>query len=269
MIDTLLFDGGGTMGISYIGVVKALEKLNVLPTIKTVSGTSIGSIFALLIVLEYTSAEILGLFTEFNIEKAFSLSVMNFVKKGIYGNDKYINKMIQSIIKLKHDVHITFSELYEKTNKKLVINTTCLCDNKPYHFDYENSPDMSVWLAVRMSVSLPYIYPSILYKEKYYVDGGLCSLPIHIYDPDKVLIFIFESARMTTDKKEKFYLLKQIINTIGKVNYSNYKYVVELKPNVNVISIPKDDEIKEMIRIGFVETLKFMKEKQMVNQEKE
>jgi len=253
VIESLLLDGGGCPGISYIGVIKALEKMNMLKNIKTISGSSIGSIFGLLIVLGYVSSEIQDIIFECDIEKIFSLSYLNFIKNGVYGDDKYIVKILKSGIKMKYNKNITFLELFNKTNIKFIVNTTCLCDNQPFYFDHTNSPDMPVWLAVRMSISIPYVFPAVYYKEKYYVDGGVFALPIHLFDMEKTLVFTLFGQKVIPT--EKFYILKQLINTIGKFQYSQHKNIIVLKMDTKCISSPKKDKMLEMIKTGFCTTI--------------
>lgn len=59
-IQYLAFEGGGGMGIAYLGAIKALEELDILPIskgrIKGISGTSAGAITALMVALglDYT-----------------------------------------------------------------------------------------------------------------------------------------------------------------------------------------------------------------------
>ena len=58
MIDTLLFGGGASNGISYMGTIRYLDQIGLLPRIKTFCGTSIGSLTAMCLALGYTSHEL-------------------------------------------------------------------------------------------------------------------------------------------------------------------------------------------------------------------
>lgn len=51
----IAFSGGGLQGISHIGVIRALEELQIHPDV--ISGTSSGSIFASMYAMGYTSSE--------------------------------------------------------------------------------------------------------------------------------------------------------------------------------------------------------------------
>ena len=52
-INKLVFSGGSTKGISYIGIIKGLEENNLFKNIKTFAGTSIGAIFSFLLTIGY------------------------------------------------------------------------------------------------------------------------------------------------------------------------------------------------------------------------
>lgn len=262
MIDTLLFNGGGSLGISYIGVIKALEKLKILKNINTLCGTSIGSVFALMIVLNYNSSEMIHILKGFDIKKAFSLKMTNFLKHGVYGNDKYVNRAIKALLSVKYSEDITFEELYKVTKKHLIVNTTCLCDNEPIYFDHINTPNAKVWKAVRMSISIPYIFPAVKYQGKFYVDGGVCPMPINKFDQDKTLVFGFAGYRVLP--KGNFYVLKQLLNTISRLHEYHSKYVVMIEMKKSPVSVPDEDTILEMIRLGYVKTLEYVKENGLI-----
>ena len=54
----LVFEGGGVLGVAYLGVIEVLADKNILEKITRVGGTSAGSIVALLIGLNYSVDEI-------------------------------------------------------------------------------------------------------------------------------------------------------------------------------------------------------------------
>ena len=57
-IKHLVLSGGGLLGISYIGLLRYLEESNIVGNLKSISGSSAGSLFGCLIALRYTSKEI-------------------------------------------------------------------------------------------------------------------------------------------------------------------------------------------------------------------
>jgi predicted acylesterase/phospholipase RssA len=75
----LAFEGGGGKGVTYLGAIKTLESLGLLPIpklpkkrqIRGVSGTSAGAITALVLALGYTSEDLEGLLKQSEKFKAF------------------------------------------------------------------------------------------------------------------------------------------------------------------------------------------------------
>jgi predicted acylesterase/phospholipase RssA len=66
---SLLLSGGGTNGVVYVGVFRKLRELNI--SIKKLLGVSIGSIFGLVYILNYSNEEIYDILinTDFNMFK--------------------------------------------------------------------------------------------------------------------------------------------------------------------------------------------------------
>jgi predicted acylesterase/phospholipase RssA len=60
----LVFEGGATKGIAYIGVMRELERIGVLSQIQGCAGTSIGALFATLVVLGFEAEEVENFFWE-------------------------------------------------------------------------------------------------------------------------------------------------------------------------------------------------------------
>jgi predicted acylesterase/phospholipase RssA len=253
MIDSIFFDSGGCYGVALIGAIKALKKLDMLKNITSFKGCSVGSIFALLLVLEYTPEEIQGIVTDMDFKKIFAFSKIGLVKNGHYGNEEYIMNVLRTALKMKVDTNITFKQLYEKTGKLLEFNTACICDNKPVYFSHETHPNTRVILALQMSISIPYVYPLIEYKDKYYADGGLCQIPVHLYDEKTHLIFQFEPVD-THLKKDNFYIVKQLMQTIGKFVYDKDNIINIKIVGLHSLGTPTQEQKTKMITDGFMAT---------------
>lgn len=260
MIDSIVLNSGGCYGIAFIGVIKALNNAGILKNVNTFHGSSVGAIFALLLVLDYKPEEIQDVLMNMDFEKVFSFSAFNLLKKGYYGNEEYLMKYIKTAIKMKYDENITFQELFEITGKTLVINTTCICSNKPVYFSHTTHPDTQVILAVQMSLSIPFVFPFVEYKEKLYADGGICQLPIHIYDEKTHLIFKFKSDKTILNRKDKFYEVKQIIQTIGQFVYDKTNIIYIPINGIHSLSCPTEEQKYEMIKSGLLVTYEYIKE---------
>lgn len=90
-------------------------------------------------------------------------------------------------------------ELYEETGIKLNIGVSAVIQNEFQIFNYENKPDLSIWLAVRMSCTIPFIFSPIVIDNDIYVDGGLLNNnPINY-----VISEILSSERFNIDEEEQ------------------------------------------------------------------
>ena len=58
MLENLVLGGCQLKGLAYIGVIRHLEELNLIKDIKNICGVSSGSIFALGIILGFSSLEL-------------------------------------------------------------------------------------------------------------------------------------------------------------------------------------------------------------------
>lgn len=198
-INKLAFSGGAIKGIVYIGVFKKIEEMiyergvaeekgeeSLIPkfNIKTICAVSVGSIFSLIYLLKYTYAEMLEEVLKKNFDELKDIRIMNFVTK--YGLDSG-NNMISWLKELMHrkgtDPDITLKEFYEKTGVDFQIMATNLNKYKYKRFNYTDTPDVKILDAIRMSISVPFMFTINEYEGDIYVDGGLIdNYPIKIFN---------------------------------------------------------------------------------------
>ena len=69
---TAVFQGGGMKGLAYAGALLALEENGFYP--KRASGTSIGALFASLVMAGYSGYEIIEILKQIDISQFFSSS---------------------------------------------------------------------------------------------------------------------------------------------------------------------------------------------------
>ena len=205
----LVLEGGGVRGLAYAGAFTELEKNGVLKEIEKVAGTSAGAIAGLMISVGYSAGEIDSIMRllpvqEFNDGKGGLVGKYNRARKryGIYKGHKFEEWLQELVRNRTSNKNLTFVQLHElhlKNNlfKDFYCTGTNLSRQQLEVFSYENSPDMPVELAVRISGGIPlYFEPVILDDHKrliekgdttlfrnYYVDGGMiANYPISIFD---------------------------------------------------------------------------------------
>ena len=179
MFNTLCLSGGGVKGISFIGVIKFLEKKKhfTLNKIEKFIGTSIGSILSFLFNIGYNIDEIVEFVMIFDFMKfePDADCAKFFLEYGIDNGQKIITALKTFLFDKLEREDITFLELKELTNKELFIIVTNYTKGEEEVFSYKNHPDLSVFVAIRMSFSIPLLFTPVKFNNEYYIDGGLTN----------------------------------------------------------------------------------------------
>jgi predicted acylesterase/phospholipase RssA len=191
-ITSVVFSGGGTKGVAYLGVLKKLRELqkennpNVKIDIKRVVCVSIGCLFGLILLLNYEYEEIEEEIMEKDFKLLQDIKITNFVSKFGLDSGKNIIRWIETlIIKKGLSKDITFGELYKCIPKQYTILATNLNKHKCTEFDHIHTPNIKVTDAIRMSTSIPFVFTRITYNGDVHVDGGLISnFPMHLVEDD-------------------------------------------------------------------------------------
>lgn len=211
MYTNLVFSGGGILGIAYLGVVKYLEEINVLKNIKKVAGTSAGAITALINCFNLDFNSMKMILDSINYARVIEdddsnqLEIRDIKEKieMIYGNasslyrliknygwhsTNYIYTWISNVINSRFDSNLkkppyTFRDFRDMGFKDLYIIGTNLNTKSSVVFAYETTPDMEVALAVKISISIPFLFESTIINDQVFVDGGVMrNYPIDIFD---------------------------------------------------------------------------------------
>lgn len=193
--ENIVFEGGGVLGFAYCGAIKELETRGLLKNFKRFAGTSIGSLFAILLCIGFTADQIIDASSIINLDKVRSgclvSHIFNLVKYyGIYSSSS-IEEQFKNIISIKVDPYITLQNLFEHTGKDLVIVSCCLNRKKPVYFHHAAYPDVRLLDALMASISLPFVFRprkmNIFGTTDYFVDGIIENYPIWVFnDLDKL-----------------------------------------------------------------------------------
>lgn len=180
----LVLPGGGMKGLILLGALKALEEKNLLKSINTYAGTSIGGYLSILLIIGFSVNEIIQFGKLFDFSKTITFKIDNlFDKFSIDNADGFcvvFKKLLQS---KKINPTITLLELFKKTNKKLILCTTCLNNKECVYISHENFPNLDIITAMRMTTAVPLLFPPVSYDGKLYIDGGMLNnFPIDIFD---------------------------------------------------------------------------------------
>lgn len=265
----LVLSGGAIKGLAYLGVLKYLEEHDLVTHFHTVIGTSIGAFVGLLIILGYTSTELKDIFDKRNLEDLKDFKLASLIDNYGLDNGKKVNKFIKSFIKNKgHKKNISMSELYNKINKTIVITVTNVNTKQTEFITKDTHPDIPVYLAIRMSMNIPFIYTPVKYRGNLYVDGAMtCNFPINYVCDDgnsKVLGFalkpvVKEDANKIDSIIEYFYnvfkasyysLEETNIKNASKKEYISIVYIYAKTVSKFTLELPKEQK-QELYDIGY------------------
>lgn len=270
-LNNILLSGGSLKGICYIGFLKYIEELQnnnkIIVNYKNIYGISVGSIFGLLLAIGYTYTELKYEILSKNFKTFKDINLSNFILKyGIDSGKNIINWINTLIIKKGLSINITFSELFKKYNINLHIITTNLKSCKHTIFS-NDTPNVSITYAIRMSIGLPFIFTAEKYNDVIHIDGCIVdNYPIHLLNNMENFIGI---RLLTTDNnciKHDNNLYNYIINVLhclivnkeqkicDEYNTLNM-YIDDFLTSIN-INLDKNDKIN-LIHTGYMYTKKF------------
>lgn len=217
-INTLLLSGGGAKGIAYCGLIKKLQEFEVDKLsqdtnpvhldIRTVCGISIGSIFGLLYIIGYRYEDLRKELLDKNFEDLKDIRFSNFVGKFGLDSGKGIISWVRELLERRgYSGDITLSQLYKKTNISLRILAGNLRTFKFTKFDHVTTPKVKVLRAIRLSISLPFVFTAQKYKNDIIVDGGIIdNYPMYMFTEnlDTVLgvKLVFHKGEMSDTEKD-------------------------------------------------------------------
>jgi len=265
-IDTICLSAGGIHSFSFLGALKYLINYNYIDMnkIHTFIGCSGGAILAYLLAMNYQVNNIIYFITINDLNFIKDMYINNlFYNYGIDKGEK-IMYLITFFLKKKFNKDdITFMELYKLTNNNLIINGTKIVNNKTEEviFNKDNTPNMSVLSAIRISISIPIIYTPVYYDNNYYIDGaisnffpynhcnidttlGLCMNTINLINP---LHFIFYTLTKPREKYEYKYVI-----FIDIINKSDFNISTDY---INFLISHGEESCKNKIKSNFDNTL--------------
>ncbi|KAF4983540.1 hypothetical protein FZEAL_1075 [Fusarium zealandicum] len=158
----LLLSGGGTFGMSHIGVLKALFEAQLLPRI--ISGASAGSIVCAAMCTR-TDEEIPQLIEEFPYgdlavfedpdgKDGVWNNLRRLLTEGSWSDIKHLTRVMRGLMG-----DMTFQEAYNRTRRILnICVSTASVYELPRLLNYVTAPNVMIWSAVAASCSVPLVF---------------------------------------------------------------------------------------------------------------
>ncbi|KAI1174448.1 acyl transferase/acyl hydrolase/lysophospholipase [Nemania sp. FL0916] len=158
----LLLSGGGTFGMTHIGVLKALFEAKLLPRI--ISGASAGSIVCAVfcartddeipqVIQEFPECD-LAVFEEHGNEDGLFDHLRRLLTEGSWSDIKHLTRVMRDLLG-----DITFQEAYNRTRRicNICVSTASIYE-LPRLLNYVTAPNVMIWSAVVASCSVPLVF---------------------------------------------------------------------------------------------------------------
>ncbi|MCA9750173.1 MAG: patatin-like phospholipase family protein, partial [Romboutsia sp.] len=217
------------------GALKYINKFYDISKIKRVIATSAGSIVGLMILLDFTLEEMFEFvmdhnFNEISEDDTILTNISRFsVNFGFFSSIVLENWIIKILSFKKIKLDIKFLEFQRLIKKDLILTCTCLNTNELKLMSAEETPDISIINAIKIAMSLPFVFEPVILDNIFYVDGALISnYPFEIvykYDPDLKSTLGF-NLYSDIHRENKIYGLIGYIDSIVKsiTAHQNKKY---------------------------------------------
>lgn len=201
-VRTLVFAGGGVRGLAFVGALQVLRDEKGIdfgartPKLDTVSGVSVGTLFALMIVLGYTVAEITGIASIMRQSDVMDTDPVRLLSGELsLDSGEKLKARVESLLsKRGFQADVTFAQLFASTGVSLHVAVTDLTDASVVHITEKSHPTLSVVTAMVASMTLPLVYPPVLSPNGHlWIDGGVMeNFPMTRYNPETLLGFDFK-----------------------------------------------------------------------------
>lgn len=248
----IVCSGGGVTGFSFYGILKECYSRGIwkFENIETIYGTSVGSIFAVILALNYdwkTMDDYLIKRPWHNVFKFDLFSILDSIdRRGIFGI-KTIEDTFSSLLLGKDiPINVTMKEFYDITKIEIHIFTTEIMNFELVDISYKTHPDWRVIDAVYSSCSIPIIFSPLIKENKCYCDGGLLlNYPVdkcieNGANPSEIIGLCSDTTANDTDiMDENSSLLDYVIVILKKVIVAFLPKVQHVIPNEFKIGSPE------------------------------
>lgn len=273
MIINAVFSGGGIKGLAYVGALRFLEGRGY--RIFKAGGSSVGALFASLLVAGYSSKELVELIGNFDINilqnknnkfQSFLKIADLFRKKGLSSMqdfELYIAELLakKNIINFRDvkygDDYLLKIIVTEVTTTRMIVIPD---DLAKFNINPDSFP---ISKAVVMSCNIPFFYYPYTINGYTFVDGGVSdNYPIWLFEDDYYNTIGFKLSSVEKEKKQwvnsvmkfgeaiknKVFVTKQASNEQSKTVYIKIDDIkmIDFKKGLN--------ERKKLYLIGYNST---------------
>jgi predicted acylesterase/phospholipase RssA len=264
MYKNIVISGGGFKTFGLLGALKYYEKeFDNFKMFQNYLGCSAGSLICLFLCLEYKIDEIIQILKDFYYKSKHKIkikleNVINFFENFGLIDNIFLDELIENLLLKKFNKNdINFIEFSKRTGKNLVINSSNLTKKNEEYFNIDTNPEMSIKIAIKISMCVPLIFKPIKYNNNLYIDGGLYNnFPINYFNFNKI-----ETLGLTL----KYNKEEDINNFIDYCKAMINSVLQKLLDNTNVVI--NNDNIFELFLSETEELFSFKKLEFLMNED--
>ena len=267
----LALSGGSVKGISHVGALKVLEERGLidLKQLKSIAGTSAGSLLGMLIVLGFSLDDIWQFLYELDITKLMDPNPLLFLQRCGVESGQILHNFFEKILTQSTNIkHINFRQLYELTGIHYTVVGSCLTTKEAVYYDYLNTPNFKVSMAVRISISMPGFFTPVSIGDRKYIDGAILDdYPMGLFaDRLDETVGIMITNEFNTEYQYPEEYFRAVLNLFMYKHFykaaekwsSNTIFVAKSAPGVNLFSFDIDQVTKKQLyQNGFDAAIEF------------
>lgn len=187
----LIFGAAGMPAIAYAGALAQAERLGLLASVRNWAGCSGGAIIAGLLAAGLPVARIAALARTADLARIMRvgrLAGRRFMRNhGMIDGKRFVVTFRAALRAAVVDDKITLKALHDLRGGRAVFAVTCLTTSRVMYIDYRTHPDLPLWKAVRMAMSVPTVFAPVEHGGDYYTDASvLAGLPVDAFHWDDI-----------------------------------------------------------------------------------
>lgn len=207
----LCLSGAANKGISYIGAMRVLDDRNLLD-IKKFVGVSIGSLVGVCYIIGYKPDELMTEVNKKDLSEFEDVSLESVFTNGAVLEGETYRLWVWELLSKKINPMTSIETVNKLFDVEIIIGATSLDSGEDglEFFSVDTTPEIPIYYAILASMTIPFIFPPVVYNGKRYVDGGvLNNFPMDLLS-ENAIGFRVKSSPVTAELTNYSYISKII-----------------------------------------------------------
>lgn len=180
----LVLSGGYVKVVSFVRSLAVLRGSGLLAQVRNIAGTSAGAVLGLLLAAGYSPEEmeamllsddspLLRMFDHVNLQLDEVLGALTTL--GVVDTARFEGVLRDLVLRKLGVESLTFLELSKRVGMNLVVTGSNISRGCLEYFCVDETPDMDVLLAIRISCAVPVLFRPVRFNGDVYVDGAVLN----------------------------------------------------------------------------------------------